>query len=259
VDEIDDRADVWALSVVLYEMVTGKIPFQRANYNALMHAIINEDPTPSVECGAGDRSLWQIIERGLKKEREERFQTVTDLGEALALWLYEHGIKEDLSGNSIRAVWLDAALSGATRDAHSRNNDTGGSSRLVASRSPTLPGQRSTSSETVVTLAPPGGLRSKRALYFGLPLFALVLGATGAWLAVGLRRPPAVTPAVATAPGRPVIAKSEPGAQPAQPPVATDSEPLPAASAPVKPAPSASARAKPHVPSARKKGHDFGF
>src|SRR5260221_12955206 len=77
-----------------------------------MHAIINEDPTSLVECGAGDKSLWEIIERGLKKQRAERFQNVTELGEALALWLYEHGIKEDLSGNSIRAVWLDAALSG---------------------------------------------------------------------------------------------------------------------------------------------------
>jgi eukaryotic-like serine/threonine-protein kinase len=263
-DDIDERTDIWSLSVVLYEVITGTVPFQKPNYNALMHAIINEEPTPSVECGAGDRPLWQIIERGLKKERAERFQTVTDLGEALALWLYEHGIKEDLSGNSIRAVWLDAALSGSTREVGSvrpGSNDTSGSRRQGASRLATIPGQRSSSSETVLTLAPPSGLSSKRALYFGLPLFALLLGAAGAWLAVGLRKPAAVMPAVApaAAPGARVIVKSEPDAPPALAPATVDSEPPPAAAASAKSPAAASAKTKPHVPSARKKGHDFGF
>jgi hypothetical protein len=52
----------------------------------------------------------------LAKEREQRWANMTELGEALALWLYEHGIKEDLSGNSIRAVWLDGVLSGVRAD-----------------------------------------------------------------------------------------------------------------------------------------------
>jgi hypothetical protein len=57
-----------------------------------------------------------VVERGLAKKREQRWTNMTELGEALALWLYEHGIKEDLSGNSIRAVWLDGALSGVRAD-----------------------------------------------------------------------------------------------------------------------------------------------
>jgi hypothetical protein len=56
------------------------------------------------------------VERGLAKLRHERWTNMTELGEALALWLYGHGIKEDLSGNSIRAVWLDGEISGLRAD-----------------------------------------------------------------------------------------------------------------------------------------------
>jgi serine/threonine-protein kinase len=115
-DDVDERTDVWSLCVVLYEMMTGTVPFRRANYNALMQAIIHDDPTPLVDHKAGDSALWMVVERGLKKERNQRWSNMTELGEALALWLYEHGVKEDLSGNSIRAVWLDGVLSGLRAD-----------------------------------------------------------------------------------------------------------------------------------------------
>lgn len=115
-DDMDERTDVWSLSVVLYELVTGTVPFSKANYNALMQTIIHDEPTPMPEHAAGDTSLWLVVERGLAKDREQRWANMTEFGEALALWLYEHGIKEDLSGNSIRAVWLDGALSGVRAD-----------------------------------------------------------------------------------------------------------------------------------------------
>jgi len=106
-DDVDGRTDVWSLAIVLYELVTGVVPFSKSNYNALIQAIIHDEPTPMPEDTAGDASLWQIIERGLAKRPSQRWSDMTEFGEALALWLYERGIKEDLSGNSIRAVWLD--------------------------------------------------------------------------------------------------------------------------------------------------------
>jgi serine/threonine-protein kinase len=115
-EDIDHRSDVWALCVVLYESITGKMPFDRPNYNALMQAIIHDGALPTTDFSAGDPDLWRVIERGLQKNPENRWSSMTELGEALALWLYEHGVKEDISANSLRAVWLDGSLSGVRMD-----------------------------------------------------------------------------------------------------------------------------------------------
>src|SRR5450432_810464 len=115
-EDIDHRADVWALCVVLYESIAGKMPWDRPNYNALMQAIIHEPASATTEFSAGDSDLWRVIERGLQKNPDNRWASMTELGEALALWLYEHGVKEDISANSLRAVWLDGSLSGVRMD-----------------------------------------------------------------------------------------------------------------------------------------------
>jgi serine/threonine-protein kinase len=262
-DDIDERTDIWSLCVLLYELITGTVPFQKPNYNALMHAIINEEPVPSTECGAGDKALWLVIQRGLRKEREKRQQSVTELGEELALWLYEHGIKEDLSGNSIRAVWLDAGLSGQHSPLRSGGPgyDSGSTVRVNVSKSPTLPAPAASNSETVLTFgARSRALRNGRALYVGLPLFALGLGILGAWGAVSLRggdKSLAPTPVVAAAPA--VLPAAPVVPPPAEPtPAPGSAEPAPALSASSKALPAAAPKVKPRAP-ARKKGHDFGF
>lgn len=103
---IDGRSDLWALCVMLYEMIAGQMPFKNKNYNALVQAILHEDPVPTHLLGAGDAELWRIISKGLAKAPAERYASATELGGALALWLYQHGVKEDVCGNSIRALWL---------------------------------------------------------------------------------------------------------------------------------------------------------
>jgi serine/threonine-protein kinase len=112
VGTVDLRTDVWGLSVLVYEMLTGHVPFKVQNYNALMQAILNEPAVPTVEYGVGDRELWLILAKGLEKTREKRWGSMSELGEALAFWLVDRGISEDAAGNSLSAVWLNGTFTG---------------------------------------------------------------------------------------------------------------------------------------------------
>ncbi|HYQ18565.1 MAG TPA: serine/threonine-protein kinase, partial [Polyangiaceae bacterium] len=256
-DDIDERTDIWSLCVVLYEIITGTVPFQKPNYNALMHAVINEDPTPTIERGAGDKSLWQIIERGLRKQREDRFQSATELGEAMALWLYEHGVKEDLSGNSIRAVWLDAALTQDHRDARAARAgtfDSVSAPRLDLSRPPTAAAMATTGADTRPRTAARARSR-RRALYVAGPLVALLFGVLAARLVFS--SPPASLPAPAAV--APVAAALRAPALEAEPTTPPEVEAAPVVVTTAKASGSAPAKPKARAPAARKRGHDFGF
>jgi serine/threonine protein kinase len=136
--DIDARTDVWSTCVMLYEMITGAVPFKNKNYNALIQSIVNDDPRPSTEFSAGDAELWRVISRGLEKSVEDRFASMTDLGEALALWLYEHGVKEDISGNSVRALWLDGPLPGARPEVRTSGSDRAPNTASNQSSVPTV-------------------------------------------------------------------------------------------------------------------------
>jgi serine/threonine-protein kinase len=264
-DDIDERTDIWSLCVVLYEAITGSVPFEKPNYNALMHAIINEDPTPSIDRGAGDKQLWQIIARGLRKQRTERFPSVTELGEALALWLYEHGIKEDLSGNSIRAVWLDTALSSAALDLSARPAGQESASKLLRgalSKSPTMPAPGRSNSETLMTLPPRRGQQTSRKRMAGLALGAMLVGVFGGW-AVMSRTSAPVAPTTELKPveAAPLARPTPPQPAPApEAPAASAAEAAPRASATQAKAAAASpAKPKPRAAPPRKKDRGFGF
>ncbi|MBI3205644.1 MAG: protein kinase [Myxococcales bacterium] len=104
--EVGPATDLWALSVVLFELVSADLPFSGDNYHAVLRSII-EDECPSLtELGCGDDLLAAIVERGLSKDPARRFATAKDLGTALAEWLIGQGVSEDASHVSLRAGWL---------------------------------------------------------------------------------------------------------------------------------------------------------
>jgi serine/threonine protein kinase len=98
--------DQWALCMVLYELVTGTLPFEGLNYHATLRAIV-EDTAPAItQLSAGDELLAAILERGLAKDPSARYPSVQRLGAALAEWLLSHGVTEDVCNVSLRARWL---------------------------------------------------------------------------------------------------------------------------------------------------------
>lgn len=119
--DIDHRVDVWALSVVLYELMSGCRPFgqEGSNYLAVLRAIVHDPVRPILDFNVGDKALWVIIERGLRKRRQERWDTMRVFGESLALWLYERGIREDAFGASLKTGWLQAGIDGVKIDTSS--------------------------------------------------------------------------------------------------------------------------------------------
>ncbi len=105
-DDVDHLADVWAVCVVLFEMVTGRPPFEGKNYNALLYSIIADDPPPITAFGGGDEELWLLLKRGLEKDPDKRWSGVRELGMALSQWLIARGVHEDVTGASLSAQWL---------------------------------------------------------------------------------------------------------------------------------------------------------
>jgi len=78
----DPRSDLWALGVVLYEMVSGRVPFGGEYEQAVIYSILNEPMRPldpSVPA-----ALVAVIERALDKEAEKRYQTAEEMAADLA-------------------------------------------------------------------------------------------------------------------------------------------------------------------------------
>jgi len=105
-DDIDQRADVWAACVVLYESVSGKPAFDAENYHALLRKVIETDVEPLTEPGCA--TLWPIIRAGLAKDRAQRTASMCELGASLERWLSEQGAAIDSSPEPLGWRWVES-------------------------------------------------------------------------------------------------------------------------------------------------------
>ncbi|MBI3932905.1 MAG: serine/threonine protein kinase [Acidobacteria bacterium] len=81
---VDHRADIWAVGVVLYEMLAGRLPYEGTTVAALVYKIVHEPPPPLDAARLGlPPSLGNVVERALAKDPAQRYQDMAEMAAEL--------------------------------------------------------------------------------------------------------------------------------------------------------------------------------
>ena len=79
-EDLDPRSDIFSFGVVLYEMATGKKPFRGTNVVTTLDAMLHQKPAPPTVVNPGlPREIEGVIGKAMQKDRDERYQTATQL------------------------------------------------------------------------------------------------------------------------------------------------------------------------------------
>jgi serine/threonine-protein kinase len=98
--DVDQRSDLYAVGVILYEALSGRVPFLADNFNNLLFKIVLEEPpqlatlVPDV-----DPELAAIVHRAMARERDNRYATSDEFSAAIIDWMGRTGITLDAAAD----------------------------------------------------------------------------------------------------------------------------------------------------------------
>ena len=217
--DADARSDLYSIGVIMFEAVTGQVPFDASTFNQLMFKIVLSDvPRPEAIVPDLDPAFASIISKAMARDITQRFQSAQEFYEAIDAWL-ERGqaVTVPPTADAAAAALLPAdARAGLGKAGAKTGAGTGGS--WATSHHEDAPAKRG----------------SKLGVAIGAVAAVLVLGGGAAFALLGGKKEPAPAPSAAAPAPEPVSASV---AQPAVEAAPVAVQPAPAAT--VEPASSA--------------------
>jgi eukaryotic-like serine/threonine-protein kinase len=127
-EEVDRRADIFAVGILLYEMLTGKRLFYgESDYQTVELVRAARIPAIGTQNPEVEAELEEVVRKALARRPDDRFQTATDLQDALAQYLFSRGLKmiqRDIAELVRGCLEEQAATSGIVRKPRTNIIDT---------------------------------------------------------------------------------------------------------------------------------------
>lgn len=245
----DHRSDLYSVGVVLFECVTGQVPFQADTFNELMFKIVLEPaPDPEALAQGLDPRFSALIKKAMARDPAARYQDAAAFQQALADWMAVAGV----ATNTLALAPPPRAAMGSLPDVAATGVNPAGVPHLSATAG-SLPGAASTPT--------PPRARSRAPLLVGGVVGVLALASVAAVVVsrghgthksgpqVGAEPvAPATTAAASVSPAPSVLASANPSALPSLAPPAASTEAIDAGAAPTAAVVAAKPGSKPVVP-----------
>lgn len=218
--DVDGRSDVWAMGVVLYELLTARSPFSAPSMPQVCARVLDTPPDSLMNEGISIE-LQQVILKCLEKKPENRWQDISDLANALAPFAPERSkICIERIARTIDATFPEEPISNVHRQlrltspsaetmSESEIGTLGkqlGSQTVLLPLTPTSPkvGGETVATATISGAFSPKPTAPKRTMAYGAAGFAAVLGLV--WMVHGRATPSPATAEAATLPTSPALA-----------------------------------------------------